>query len=131
MCFFLKLLTVSTTEIQFDRVELMNGSYLENFYNFSVLRINKFNRTTYVINAIVQFNNTADENFQIELLFHFNRLNNNQYSKMPLKIRKENICVLTDKYYRPFFMGQIKNCSNLPQFEPDEPACPIKNVFKE
>lgn len=93
-----------------------------------MIRIGKFNRTAYVLNANVEFNNTARENIQIQLRFHFNRLNNNQYSRMPMEVPKQTICKLGEKYYRPFLMNQVKNCSNFPQYKLGESMCPILPV---
>lgn len=121
-------LFVSPTEIQFDHVDFVNSTFLQDFYNFSMIRIGKYNRTTYVLNANAEFNNTAREDIKIKLRFHFNRLNNNQYTRMPMEVPKQTICQLGEKYYRPYLMNQVKNCSNFPQYKPGEPMCPILPV---
>lgn len=118
-----------TVEIQFDRIELLNSSYVEGVYNVSEFRITKFNRTTYVFNAKVDFFIDIDRNMKIQVNFHHNRLNNNQYTKTPMAISKDIICNIADKYYKKFIMVQVKNVSNLPQYEAGQSICPVQKVF--
>lgn len=73
-------------EIYYDRIELLNSSYLPDFYNVSLLRISKFNRTTYVMNLNVDFLQDFGEDIEMQTDFYYNRFNNNQYSKSPLGI---------------------------------------------
>lgn len=122
---------VSSTEIQFDRIEILNDSYVEGYYNVSEFRITKFNRTTYVLNARADIFVDIDQDIKTELILHFNRLNNNQYTKLPMGLPKDYLCNIIQKYYRKFIMVQVKDCSNLPQPMPelpDDQICPIKKV---
>lgn len=70
---------VESLDIQFDRVEMMNTSYLENRYNISVLRVAKFNRTAYPFNFEGEFFNDIHLDHYLEMKFYYNHLNNNQY----------------------------------------------------
>lgn len=114
-------------EIQFDRAEL-DPMYIENFYNASIFRVSKFNRTTYGFNAEGDLYADVDENVEIEVSFYYNRFNNNQYSKTPIHVPRSNICAVAEKYYREFAMEELKNKSNFPQYEPPEKFCPLKKV---
>lgn len=91
---------ISTTEIQINRVELLNSTYKEGFYNFSELLVTRINRTAYVINLQVMIYLDIDENFEFEVSFHHNRLNNNQYNKMPYRIPRKTICQALDQFYK-------------------------------
>lgn len=119
---------VNTFELIFDRIELLNSSYVEGYYNISLLRISKFNRTTYVLNS--EFETMIDimDNIEIEVGFYYNRFNNNQYNKSPARIAKDSVCVHAEKYYKKIVMDDVKDNSNLPQYGTDEPVCPIKKV---
>lgn len=119
---------VSATEIQLDRVELLNQTYMEGFYNLSEFRVTKFNRTSYVWNAEVEMFSDIDDKLKLEVTFHHNRLNNNQYNKSPMQISKDTLCNIAEKYYRKFIMNDIKDISNFPQLKAGEPVCPIVKV---
>lgn len=118
-----------SVEIQFDRIELLNSSYVEGVYNVSEFRITKFNRTTYVFNTKIDFFIDIDRNIKVQVNFHHNRLNNNQYTKTPMAISKDLICNIADKYYQKFIMIQVKNVSNLPQIEAGQSVCPVQKVY--
>lgn len=119
---------VQNTEIQMDRIELLNSSYIEGYYNVSEFRITKFNRTSYVWNMNAALYRDLDESIEIEVTFHYNRLNNNQYNKSPMSLRKDKFCNIAEKYYRKFIMEPMKDVSNFPQLKPEEPVCPVKAV---
>lgn len=115
-------------ELIFDHVELLNGSFVEGIYNYSIHRITKFNRTTYVFNTefetFVEFNNK--ENYEIEAIFFYNRLNNNQYTKSMIGVPKSNLCDALDKYKHLIFTPTNKNNHNFPG--PNVPFCPFSTV---
>lgn len=119
---------VENLEIQFDRIELINGSYAENLYNISLLRVGKFNRTTYVLNFEGELFVDIPIDLSIEAAFYYNRFNNNQFYKTPARIPKESICSVGNKYYTNFLMAQLEDCSNFPQLGKDEPFCPFSKV---
>lgn len=118
-----------SVEIQFDRIELLNSSYIEGAYNVSEFRITKFNRTTYVFNTKAELFIDIDRNMKVQVNFHHNRFNNNQYTKTPMAISKDLICKIADKYYEKFIMIQVKNVSNFPQIEAGQSFCPVQKVF--
>lgn len=118
---------IAANELYFDTVEVV-PLYFKDLYNISEVRISKFNHTTPVLNFRGEIFVDIDENFEVEVTYHYNRLNNNQYNKMPMIIKKSKVCAILDKYYTKFLMMDLKNCSNLPQFEPSEKFCPRKKV---
>lgn len=67
-------------DIIFDRVEIINSSGIENFWNARVLRVGKFNRSAYVLNMDIELLIDFDENVSIQGDIYYSRLNNNQYS---------------------------------------------------
>lgn len=115
-------------EIEFDRVEILNKTYVDGFYNVSTLRVQKFNRTKHVVNLNAELLMDIDETIFMEINFYYNRLNNNQYSKTPARLPKTALCKVFDTYYRDLYMENFKEASNFPQYQPDEPACPINKV---
>lgn len=115
-------------EVQFDRIELLNASYVKDIYNVSLLRVAKYNRTAYVLNLSVEFYTDLSNEISIEVLFYYNRLNNNQYNKSPFHIKKASLCEMGEKYYKGFLMEQMKDYSNFPQYGPSQPFCPAKKV---
>lgn len=54
-------------EIEFDHVAL-NVSFVEDFYNVSVFRVNKFNHTAYALNVDAGSYIDDDENFEVEVI---------------------------------------------------------------
>lgn len=120
---------ISATEIQINRVELLNSTYKEGFYNFSELLVTRINRTAYVINLQVMIYLDIDENFEFEVSFHHNRLNNNQYNKMPYRIPRKTICQALDQFYKKLIWPAVKDVSNLPQVKEGEHVCPVKKVY--
>lgn len=121
--------SVFSTEIQFDRIEMLNATYAEGYYNLSEFRITKFNRTAYVWNAKADFFVDIDMDIKVEVSFFYNRLNNNQYTKSPMGLPKDTLCNFAEKYYRKSLMKQFKDYSNFPQRQPNEPICPIEKVI--
>lgn len=64
-------------EFQFDQIVLINSTNRAELYNFSSIRIAKFNRTTYVLNTMVEWFVDVDDSFEMDVTFYYNRLNNN------------------------------------------------------
>lgn len=121
--------TIWMAEVYFDRIELLNSSYVENVYKVYEFRVAKFNRTTYVLNADCELFYDTDQNHTAEFAFYYNRLNNNQYTKSLIRVPKDSLCNIADKYYATFAMDSVKNRSNLPQLQPGEKYCPFKMVM--
>lgn len=115
-------------DIQFDRVELANASYVENRYNISVLRISKFNRTAYGLNMEMETFMGFVAGHSAEIRFHYKRLKNNAYTLSPAKITKQPFCDILNKYYQGYWMNQLATVSNFPQLKPDENICPLSKV---
>lgn len=110
-------------ELLYDRVEMLNSSYVEGRYNFSEYRISKFNRTTYVANANAEFYRDIEDQ-EMEVVFHYNRLNNNQYTKSLINIKRNTICNIMDKYYK--FLIDESSDTNFPAS--GTKLCPLKKV---
>lgn len=118
---------ISSLDVQFERLELMNASYVEGKYNISLLRVSRINRTTYSMNVEFETFQDIGTEFSFEVLFYFNRFNNNQYNRHPLAIPKMGFCDATEKYYK-ILKGFFQDYSNFPQFPEGEPACPFPKV---
>lgn len=118
-----------TTEIQVDRVELLNSTFSDGIYNISELRVTKFNRTSYVLNLDAEIFFDVDQSVDAELTLHHNRMNNNEYNKMPFGLAKKSLCTYLEKYYKSILMEPMKNISNSPQLGPKDNVCPIPKVI--
>lgn len=120
---------IKSFDVIFERVELLNSSYVEGFYNFSNVRIQKYNRTTFVLNLNFELFIDFDEDVFCEVTFSYNRFNNRQFALTPVHIKKQPFCNMTEGYYKRFVMLQVKDLSNFPQFELEEAPCPFKKVI--
>lgn len=118
-------------EVQLDRVELVNSSYIENYYNVSLFRVSKFNRTAYVLHIVGELYVDLSDEFSVEATFYYNRFNNNQYNKSPARIPKQSICSVGERFYKGLLMEQLKSVSNLPQFEDSDEFCPFPKVLHQ
>lgn len=126
--FIIQFENISTTKIELDRVDFLNSTYLEGFYNITKLYISKFNRTSYVYTGEIITYRDFDNKFDVEAMFHHNRFNNNQYNKMPFRLSKRSICKTIDEYYS-LVESALKDVSNIPLREPGANYCPIKKVY--
>lgn len=119
--------TVFAADIQFDRIEMLNGTYLEGVYNISLFRIAKLNRTMHVFNAEMDFLTDVDQFHSMEFTFYYNRLNNNQYSKTLMRIPKQVLCRVLEKF-RPFLSVLSETTTNF--YQADGKSCPMKKVIR-
>lgn len=114
-------------ELMFDRVELI-PSYAEGYYNFSRIILTKLNRTTPSFNVEFELFVDVDDQVEVDCEFYYKRLNSNQYTKSIMRIRRDKMCHLMEKFSREVFVKNLKNTSNLPAPQPNETICPIKKV---
>lgn len=114
-------------EFVFDRVEALNGTYLEGIYNISEMRIGKFNRTTYVLTFEIEvFVEMNQKDTEVEVTFYYNRMNNNQYNKSPINIKRVSLCTLFDRFGSIIFPKAMETHSNFPGLKGN--PCPITPV---
>lgn len=125
--FIFYLQTISTNELYFDRVETLNDTSAKGFYNYTNLRIAKYNRTTYVFNVNVEFYTELGADITIEVQFYYNTMNNNQYTKHMMHIPPMPACSLVQKF-GSLFLRTSPNITNFVQKEDGEFMCPILAV---
>lgn len=126
LLFILNCQALFKNELIFDHVELLNGTSVEGIYKYSSHRITKFNRTTYVFNTEFETFITLDESYEMEGIFYYNRLNNNQYTRSVLRAPKSNFCDTLNRFRNLIFTPSNINNHNFPG--PNEPICPMKKV---
>lgn len=126
--FTLNYQTIWMAEMYFDRIELLNESYVEGLYKVNEMRITKFNRTTYVLNGEAEFYYVTNDSVKVEMSFHYNRFNNNQYAKSLMRVPKDSLCKIVEKYYPIISMQRMNNVTNFPIIEPGEKYCPLPKV---
>lgn len=107
------LQVVFSAELIFDRVELINGSFVEGVYNCSLFRVSRLNRTTYVINYDAMQLMEFDKNVKMETAIYYNRFNNNQYTLSPIQTKKGSLCDTMKKYSRLFFNVAQRHTTNM------------------
>lgn len=122
--------TVYSADISFDRIEILNETYLEGMYNVSLFRITKLNHTVYVFNAEMESFVDMDQFHSVEINFYYNRLNNNQYNRTPMRVKKELLCKIFEKYHDVIIMEATKNSTNVYSNSSGK-SCPMKavNIF--
>lgn len=108
-------------EVQMDHLYIINSPN-GNSFNFTTLRITKFNRTRYIAKAYgVQITDNID-NVYGEL--KINLMQGNVYKQRPYKIARQRMCDVWKNEYRLYVFPVLKDFSNLPA--PDE--CPFPKV---
>lgn len=130
-CFLLKVVILKSAPIvQFDQIEWMNNSYLEEYHNISKFRVGKYNRTTFGILFEGEMFNDDVENTFIEGNIYYSKLNNNQWNLALGHLKKMTVCNFIEKYYKELMMEDLKNISNFPQYAPDDISCKFPKVKK-
>lgn len=86
------------TEMIYDRIEMLNSTYLEGVYNFSQFRVTEYNHTAHTIDSYFELFIDVDQNIAVEIESYFNRLNNKQYTKSLLHTPKTPICFFIDRF---------------------------------
>lgn len=89
-----------------------------------MFRIAKYTRTTYAFNMEVETFVDLDHNFEAEVKFYYNRLNNNQYNLTPMRVPRGSYCGIMEKF-RPMIMAVAKN-NETNVYNPGGSACPRK-----
>lgn len=117
-----------TYTVHFDQIKFHNGSALAGYYNFTTLRVAKFNRSTFVFNYEGELLTDYGEKIAFQADIYNSRLNNNQYTKSPANIPRMTACEAMNRYYKTYAMKDLKEYSNLPQFEPDDDSCIMPKV---
>lgn len=102
-----------------DRAEIVNSTYSPGFYNISLYRINKINRTTFALNANLQFFVDIDENVFLEVEAHYKRLQNQDYMKSPYGMAHKAFPDHIKKHYElaKATLDSLAKCSNIPGVE--------------
>lgn len=81
-----------------------------------------------IFNADTEFFVDIDDTFTASMDFYYNRLNNNQYSKMPMRVPKGSLCDLFEKYYNMVSEVLQKSTNLLDGKKPGDKVCPLKKV---
>lgn len=101
---------------------------MEDYYNFTTLRIAKYNRSTFVFNYVGQLLADYGEQFTFEADVYTSRLNNNQFTKSPANIPRMTTCEAVERFYKVYAMKALKDVSNMPQYAPDDTSCVFPSV---
>lgn len=140
----------SSFEINLERIEIKNETNIPGLYNIREMRIAKYNRSTFALNADADILFDLNDNcevrptsirgkvpitwalslllFQLKAEIFHSPMGNNQYTKSIAGVKRSPFCEVWEKFYRKHFMKSFKDSSNLPQYKDDEPSCPLKKV---
>lgn len=124
-CLSLFSISVLSDEIIFDRVEIINASFVEGLYNISLFEITKYNRTTYVFNSKMDLLVDSDQDTKIRVNFYYNRMNNNQYSKTLMRIPNTPCCTSIQRASATLNIDSMDKYTNFPFSS----GCPLKKVY--
>lgn len=111
-------------ELQMDRLEIINSPG-GNSFNFTTLRVTKFNRTSYVVKAIFQQTAVSISNVEVAVFVQF--MQGNEYKLQPYKVNRKPLCDFYKQEFNQIALGGMKSFSNLPEPSDD---CPFKQVCK-
>lgn len=118
--------TVFSSEVIFDRVELINGTYVEGIYNASLCKVRKINRFTYAINLDLIQLMDFDEKVEAAVVFYYNQYNNNEYNLSPIRIKRRKLCDMWKHYSKLVITPKNKYTTNMG--DPNV-FCPLKKVI--
>lgn len=127
---FITVKLLVADEIHYDRVELKNNSYNPDYYNFSVYRIFKFNRTAYAMNLKVDIFVDVNDDAEAEVAFFYNRFNNNQYSRIIIRVPRSKYCESYKRFQSLIVAEDMKSKTTFPDINDatyDDKTC-IKKV---
>lgn len=99
-----------------DQVKLLNSSFVEGVLSSSEMRVTKFDRFTYGINAKFALFIDFDENIFLEVQHFWKPSNSYAYSKTKFQFRRLPFPVFFQTYilfFKPVF-NAIQNYSNIP-----------------
>ncbi|KAL1384624.1 hypothetical protein pipiens_013005 [Culex pipiens pipiens] len=121
---FLNILTSSDAgmTVQLERIEQIGG---EHMVNSTMVRVRKFNRTTFTMNGTGILLLDLDETYEANVKVAYSRLGNNQWNEYPMKIGQKNACQAMVEEYQQYQNVFINN-TNLPRIpEGTKKFCPI------
>lgn len=119
---------VSSNQFQYDRVDTPNSTDFEGIFNLTLMRVGKFNRTTYALYVDLETFTELDTNLEVEIKVYYNRINNNQYTLLPAQFKRDTVCNFIEKL-RPFFnYDDVRNSTNIPEPKKGVRYCPVKAV---
>lgn len=119
----IQLKTPRNYEIQMDGLKIINSPG-GNSFNFTTMRITKYNRTSYV--AKIDFEQTAETTDNIEVAILIHMMQGNEYKRQPFKVNRKPFCEFYKTEFKTMVYEGLKPFCNFAG--PEE--CPLKKVKK-
>lgn len=119
----MQIKTPKNYEVQMDVIKVINSPG-GNSFNFTTMRITKYNRTSYV--AKLDFEQIADSTDNVEVAVFVHMAQGNVYKRQPYKINRKPFCDFYKNEFKLIVYEGVKPFCNFAP--PDE--CPLKKVYK-
>lgn len=114
------------SEVIFDRIELINGTYVDGIYNATLCKVRKINRITYAINLDLIQLMDFDKNADAAVVFYYNQFNNSEYNLSPIQVKRRKLCDIWKHYNKLVITPKNKYTTNIG--DPNV-FCPLKKVI--
>lgn len=108
------------------QMQLLNSSYLPNYYNLTKLTIEKYNESVSNFNFEGEVFIDLDESVYLRVDMYHSKPNSTEFDQWSFHLPNMTICTYNSLYYKHFMMEDLKNNSNFPQFGPDDSTCSKK-----
>lgn len=102
----------------FDQIFILNNkTYVEGFYNYKELRVKRFNRTTYGLNAEFEIFYDLDDRVTVDYKLDIKRSNAHEYTTLIAPTDPETLPAMMNKYFTTYesLWRKMMKFSNLPE----------------
>lgn len=119
LIFFCTIFYVQMSEsvdLILDHMNLLNTTYLPGYYNISELRVTKFSRNEYGVNANFELFIDFDEKIYLEIQLYMKRIMGHEYAKSPFGFQRKPFPEAFQKYYviQKKIIDGMQGYSNIP-----------------
>ncbi|XP_001662213.2 uncharacterized protein LOC5575791 [Aedes aegypti] len=105
-------------DVMYEKFEQFNGSEV---CSLKSMRVRKFNRTTSVLDGVMDLKQEADNNYEISVKAAYSPKGNNQFNQYPMKIKPTKLCDFVNGDWRDYY-PYFESSSNFPKVG----ECPIE-----
>lgn len=122
------ILDIQSYVMEFDRIELLNGSNILERHNITLHRTYETNGIViYRLYANIETTVDLGDDYQMDVMFYNKRFNNGRFRRTRMSMPRDSLCSAARKYLPPMFRPNERNTSNM--VDP-ETFCPLKKVRK-
>lgn len=105
-----------SVDVILDQMNVLNTTYMPGYYNISELRVTKFSRNEYGVNANFELFVDFDEDIYLEIQLYMKRVMGHEYAKSPLGFQRKPFPEAFQKYYmvQKKIIDGMQGYSNIP-----------------